>query len=241
MSLPGCPKLPLLGLTVWCATLASPVSAALIAYWNFNTLSTTGGLPSNANVTSYVPSTGTGSLTLTGWSSRAGTSAPHGISNFAGSATNAIAPDLAVQSLALQASNASSGTPNNGAVAMFQFDLTGYADPVFSFATQGTATGFNSNQVAYSTDGTNFTNFGTAYVPVASFLAPAGLQSFDFSSVDVLDQSATVYVRITFTGSTGSSGNNRLDNIQLNATVVPEASTGLLATALGLLTLRRRR
>lgn len=137
MSLPGCPKLPLLGLTVWCATLASPVSAALIAYWNFNTLSTTGGLPSNANVTSYVPSTGTGSLTLTGWSSRAGTSAPHGISNFAGSATNAIAPDLAVQSLALQAGIASSGTPNNGAVAMLQFDLTGYADPVFSFATQG--------------------------------------------------------------------------------------------------------
>ena len=33
---------------------------------------------------------------------------------------------------------------------------------------------------------------------------------------------------MTFTGATSASGNNRLDNIQLNAVVVPEPSSGAL-------------
>jgi hypothetical protein len=35
-------------------------------------------------------------------------------------------------------------------------------------------------------------------------------------------------VRVTFEGATSDSGNNRIDNIQFNATAVPEPTSGLL-------------
>ena len=47
------------------STAASSVKAATLAYWNFNTL-TAGSPPSNANQTSYTPTTGAGTLTLGG-------------------------------------------------------------------------------------------------------------------------------------------------------------------------------
>lgn len=217
-------------------TAAAPASAAVIAHWNFNDLSTTGGLPSNANVTSYASSSGTALLTLTGWTSRDGTTSPHGISNFTGSAVNALGADVSGQALALQG-GAASGTPNNGASAIFSFDLTGYENPVLSFATQRTSTGFNSNQFAWSTDGVNFTDVGAPYNAATSF----ALQSLDLSAENALDDAAAVFVRITFSGATSNAGNNRLDNIQLNATaIVPEPSAAALA-AVAALALRHRR
>lgn len=214
--------------------LASKSDAALIAYWNFNDLSTTNSVPSNANQTSYTPTVGSASLTLVGWSSRAGTSSPHGISNFGGSSINSISPDPAGQSLALQASNASTGTPNNGASLVLSFATVDLEDVVLTFATQKTSTGFASNQLAYSTDGTNYTDFGATYNPATSF----GLQTFDLSSITALDDQATAFIRITFNGATGNSGNNRIDNLQITA--VPEPAAALLG-GIGLLGLLRRR
>jgi hypothetical protein len=43
-----------------------------------------------------------------------------------------------------------------------------------------------------------------------------------------VNNSSTAYVRVTFSGASSVSGNNRLDNIQFNATAVPEPTTGLL-------------
>lgn len=217
---------------------ASAAHADLVAYWNFNNLSTTGGVPSNANQTAYAPTQGTGSLNLVGWTSRAGTSPPHGISNFGGSTINSLNADPSGQSLALQAGT-TSGTPNNGASAVFSFSLTGLLDPTLSFATQRTGTGFNSIQLAYSTDGTNYTDFGSPYNPATSF----ALQSFDLSSIDSLDNQASVFLRLTFAGATASAGNNRLDNIQINAIAIPEPASvaGLLLLGLTATTRMRRR
>ena len=221
---------------------AGSAPAALLALWNFNTLSTTGGLPSNANQTSYSASTGTGTLTLVGWTSRAGTAAPHGISNFSGSPTNANLGDPNGQALALQ--GGTTAITNNGASAVFSFSMSGFENAILTYATQGTATGFTSNQVAWSTDGISYTNFGAAYAPVSSYSAsPNGLQTFDFSAINTLDGAATAFVRITFSGATSTSGNNRLDNIQLNATAVPEpsAAAALALSGLALASRRRRR
>lgn len=221
------------------AAMTQVTHADLIAAWNFNDLSTVSSVPSNANQTSYLPSLGSGSLTLSGWTSRAGATAPHGISNFGGTGLNAVGSDPAGQALALQAGT-TSGMPNNGAQATFQFNLLGYLDPIISFATQRTATGFNSDQLAYSTDGISFTPFGLPYNAATSF----AVQTFDLSTVNALDNAATVYLRITFSGATSSSGNNRLDNIQMNATPTPApepATWALGCLGLAVVTLLRRK
>ncbi len=109
-------------------------------------------------------------------------------------------------------------------------------DVIVSYATQKTNTGFNSNQFSYSTDGIGYTSVGSVYDLTTSF----ALKTFNLSSYSVLDNDSTVYFRITFNGATSNAGNNRIDNIQINATAVPETSAALLG-ALGVLGLLRRR
>lgn len=203
---------------------APSADATLVAYWNFNGLTA-----STNNGTSYSPTSGTAGLVLEGWT----TTGSSGITSFGGTTVNALNSDPSGQSLSLQGGT-SSGTPNNGATLTISFSMVSLTDPVLSFATQGTGTGFGSNQISYSTNGTDFTNFGSAYTPASSYAA----QVFDFSSIDALDGATTAYIRITFSGASGSSGNNRIDNIQINA--VPEPAAALLGS-LGLIGLLRRR
>ncbi len=203
--------------------------AATIAHWNFNALSTaSAATPGSGTVpTTLSASLGSGTLVLSSW---AGT-----VDDFAGSSLNAQPGDAAGASLSLIAASGSP-YPGNGSSILLEFSMLQWRDPVLSFATQGTATGFNSNQVAWSLNGSDFTDFGAAYSPSASY----SLQSFDLSAVDSLDGAATAYLRITFDGATGASGNNRIDNLTLSA--IPEPSIlCLLPGGAGMLLLRRRR
>ncbi len=220
---------------------AIPAHGALLAYWNFNGLTT-----STNNGTTYVPSSGsqsgTASLTVgVNSSDNAGTN--RGINSFGGSATNALNSDPTGQALAIQGSSLETGSvvANNGATLTFQFSTIGFEDAVLSFATQRTGTGFNSNQVAYSTNGSTFTDFGSTYNPATSFGSGAGLQTFDLSSINTLDNVAAVYLRITLGGATNISGNNRFDNIQINATAIPEPTSAAVLGSLALLSMLRRR
>jgi len=218
------------------ASFASAAQADLVAYWNFNTLTPSGGGagPSNAGVTSYAPATGAGSINLTGWTSRAGTTSPFGITNFAGSTVNAIAPDAAGQALALE--GGTTALSNNNATLDVVVSLTNLQNPILTFASRNTSTGFNNNQVSWSTDGINYTNFAT-YALTTTF----ALQSFDFSAVNALDNASTVYLRITFLGATTASGNNRIDNVQVNASIIPTPGAAALLGLGSLAMVRRRR
>lgn len=209
-------------------TSALPCPAALVAYWNFNDLSIAaadspgaGGVPTTISATQ-----GSGTLDLSDWN---GT-----VDDFAGTTLEALGTDPAGNALSLIAG---SGTAGNGTTIRLQISLAGQSNPVLRFATQGTATGFTSNQLAWSLDGTNFTPFGSPYDPPTSF----ALQSFDLSSVDALDGAASAWLRLSFDGASGSTGNNRLDNLQLHATPTPEPSALILLMGGGLLALRRRR
>lgn len=219
------------GLAVFATLISiSTVKAELISYYNFNTLSiATASVPGSGGVPITIDATtGTGSLSLAGY---AGT-----VDDFGGTTLNAIGSDPAGASLSLVAG---SGTPGNGTFISFNASLTAFENPIITYATQGTGSGYNSVQLSYSIDGTNFTNFGSAYTPPASF----ALQTFDLSTVDVLDGAASATFRLTFSGATATSGNNRIDNLQLNATAIPEPSSiaiGSLA-GLGLLGYRLRR
>jgi len=124
---------------------------------------------------------------------------------------------------------------NNGAWMQWEVSTSGYSDLVMSFATRRTSTGFNSNQVSYSTDGENFTDLGDAYDPDSSW----EVKTFDFSGL--LDDEESVYIRITFDGATSTTGNNRLDNILFEATSLPAPGALALLGLAGMIGTRRRR
>jgi hypothetical protein len=211
---------------------ASNAGGAVVAYWNFNSLTT-----STNNGTSYAATSGSGTITVgVAASDQAGSN--RGINSFGGTTNNVLNSDPAGQALTVQGGASESATPvqNNGATLTIEVDLTGMEDVIVSYATQKTNTGFNSNQFSYSTDGIGYTSVGSVYDLTTSF----ALKTFNLSSYSVLDNDSTVYFRITFNGATSNAGNNRIDNIQINATAVPETSAALLG-ALGVLGLLRRR
>ncbi len=229
------------------ALIAANAPAALVLGYNFNNLTpaANGVAPSNFGQFSYSPSSGAGSLTLSGWTiapaGSTGTGPTYGVTNFVGSIVNALPGDLGGQALALQAgATGTAGQPNNGARLTLRFNMLNFIDPILTFATQRTNTGFNANQLAWSTDGISFTDFGSTYNPATAFAT----QTFDLSGINQLDHATDAYLRITFTGASTAAGNNRIDNIQVNATLsaVPEPSSIVLVglVAMGGMFARRR-
>jgi hypothetical protein len=208
-------------LTIFVAFACSQVAKAdEIAVWNFND-------------SDLVVDHGSGTL----------------ISNFvatnigfgAGTTNNARLGDIAGLALSLQGGTS---TTNNGRNITINLSTVGFSNIVFSFATQGTSTGFSSNQFQYSVDGTNFIDFGSPYLPAAAFGAVPVV--FTLSSVAGLNNNPNAAFRIVFNGASSSTGNNRIDNIVIegtSATTIPEPmSAVLLITGLaGLVGLKRKR
>lgn len=203
--------------------IAGGANAALIAYWNFNDLSIAtasapgaGGVPTSINA-----SQGTGTLDLSSWG---GT-----VDDFTGSTINVRGSDPAEESLSL-ISNA-----GNGTYIQISFSMTGFTSLDVTFATRGTSTGFSTGQWSWSTDGSSFTDFGpnTATTSTTFALAPT-------VSTTALDDAATAYLRYTLNGASSTTGNNRIENLQLRA--IPEPGTlGVLMAAGAALAIRRRR
>jgi len=201
----------LLTLASFHAVLLATSSADTVAYWNFNTLAIN---PAGAPGTGTVPSTiaassGAGSVVLTPW---LGT-----VDDFGGSTINAQNGDTSGPSLSLVAGGSAAPFPGNNSFINVTFSMTGKENPIITYATQRPASGFTTGEWSYSTDGTNFTAVpsGTVTVPTAF-----ALQTIDLSGVDALDGAASVTLRYTVSGATGSSGNNRIDNLLISAAAV---------------------
>ncbi|PLW93142.1 MAG: hypothetical protein C0592_07090 [Marinilabiliales bacterium] len=152
------------------------------------------------------------------------------VNSFAGTTLNdeRLTPNSS-QALAVVGSNA------NGKSIVIGFSMFGYEDPVLSFATRGTGTGFDTHIYAYSTDGIVFTNFDTIPATQTSTWA---VETVDLTSINTVDDSPIVYIRITFDGATSASGNNRMDNISVYASsisggdIVPPVVNSAEATSL---------
>lgn len=152
----------------------------------------------------------------------------------AGTTNNVRQGDPAGQSLSLQGGT---GTANNGRNLTFKVSTVGFANIVVSFATQGTSTGFNSNQFQYSLDGVSFIDFGPPYTPATAFGSLPLV--FSLAAITGLNNNPNAAFRIIFNGATSSTGNNRIDNIVVDGTPaasseVPEpTSMVLLLSGLG--------
>ena len=248
-----------------CAMIAaSAANAAVVAAWDFQT-TTTGGTAavaaagtgvSNTTPKVYVSNFGSGTLYLDGSNSSSnfylpatgGTSAE--INAFGGTTVNA---DTAIgmstvtsgsSALAVVGGAASGSTFSaNGKSMVFKFSMSGYAGLSISYATQRTGTGFTSQVLEYSTNGTNWASIGSNTAIQSSFSAtgvPPGVAT-TFSGITGLDGAAVAYVRITFSGATSATGNNRFDNFQFNADAVPAPGALALLGVAGLVGARRRR
>ena len=202
--------------------ITSEVNAqTLIAGWDFQT-TTTGGTAtavSPATPKVYNANFGSGIIYFDGtnnsssWFVPVSGSTNTELNSFGGTAINA-GPGFSVvtsgaSSLALVggASNAA-----NGKFAIFRFNMTGYINLVVSYASQKTASGFSSQIWEYSTNGTTWFPLQTITTVTTSFT------TITLPTTSGLNGAATAYLRFSGTGATTPTGNNRLDNIQLNAT-----------------------
>ncbi|HEV8427718.1 MAG TPA: VPLPA-CTERM sorting domain-containing protein [Pyrinomonadaceae bacterium] len=202
-------------------TASQAANADEIAVWNFNDSDLnvdhgSGTLTSNLNVANILFAAGT--------------------------TNNARQGDPAGQALSLQGGT---GNANNGRNITFNVSTAGFSNIVVSFATQGTSTGFNTNQFQYSLDGITFIDFGSPYAPATTFGTLPLV--FSLASIAGLNNNANAAFRIVFNGATSSTGNNRIDNIVVDGTstagtTIPEpASAFLLISGLGALYKLRRR
>jgi hypothetical protein len=238
----------------FCAVLSSVILAAaavgesasastVIAYWDQNSNNLPGGgFGFLEGVFPQAASLGTGTLSVGGGllldtiSKSNGDDVYQWIPSFGGTTVNAQPSVTGGGTISIQGGTENA---NNGGYFQFAFSMAGLTDLTVSYATQRTSTGFNSQVWSWSTDGSTFTDFQTLdSIPTA--FADAGGNPI-FSGPADLDNAATAFLRVTFDGATGSSGNNRLDNITFSA--VPEPASIALA-GLGVLgagvALRRR-
>ncbi|MFO0690064.1 MAG: PEP-CTERM sorting domain-containing protein [Myxococcota bacterium] len=139
----------------------------------------------------------------------------------------------------------SSNTWAVGDYYQFQVDLSGYQDVLISWDQTSSGTGPRDFSLQYSFDGTNFVSFADYSVlanaapnPVWSSggsRSPLYTLSYDLSAISVLDGVSTAYFRMTDRstvsasgGVVASGGTGRVDNVLIEATVVPEPGTALL-------------
>jgi len=201
--------------------------ADLVAGWDFQTTANGGtavvAAPNTPNL--YVANFGTATMYLNGqegssnWVASA-TSAANELNAFGGSAVNA-GPGFSTTTTS-PAALALLNSTANGKSAVFKFSMGGFKDLVVSYATQRTGTGFTSQTWAFSTDATNWTE-----TQVLSNL-PSAFGAQTLNTITGLDGAATAYLRLTVAGASSAAGNNRLDNIQFNATAVPEPTSMML-------------
>ncbi len=197
-------NLKLIALFAVCFSANDAQSQTLIHYWNFNTLAdgtSTSVSPEFSliatNATITYPGTGAGYM-----------------DDVDGDVLNAQNGDAA--GLGLRPRN-----PSNTRDLLIAFSTVGYENPIVKFATTKTNQGASEQIYSYSVDGgQTFTN---ANLPISNFTPVTdtyNLVTLNFSEIAAADDNADLILKISFGGTTaaGNSGNNRFDNITVNAT-----------------------
>ncbi len=219
---------------------AAQTHADLVAGWDFQT-TTNGGTatavsPNTPKV--YTANFGSGGMFLNGQNGSSDWSANTELSAFGGTLQNTAGTGFSTVTAGAAALALINQTAN-GKSAVFKFSMAGFQDLVVSYASQRTGTGFNAQVWSFSTDGLTWTDHQSV-VPPSNFTTSPPLT---LNNITGLNGATDAYLRLTVSGASTAAGNNRFDNIQFNATAVPEPTSMLLAgsVALGAFFYRRRR
>ncbi|AWH86202.1 alkaline phosphatase [Flavobacterium album] len=207
------------GLLLFAICMITHLSGAqtLLHYWNFNNLQS-GTVASVAADNSLVP----GSAAIT----YPGTGAGY-MDDVAGDILNAQGTDVAGKGLRPR-------NPSNTRDLLIAFPTTGYEDIVVKFATTRTTQGATEQYYSYSTDGgTTFITNGLAVTTFNPMVDTYSLVTLDFSNIAGADNNPNFIVKISFGGATasGSSGNNRFDNITVMSGTSSEPVNSTVAFA----------
>lgn len=203
------------------AMTVAGASAQLVAGWDFQTTNNGGTaiVAATNTQTTLIANFGSGTLFLNG-SNGSSSWGTNQLNAFAGTAVNATnwgfeTNSSGAASLALVNSNA------NSFAVTFQFaSAISFTNIQLSYATQRTATGFDTQLWEYSTNATSWTGFFTN-TAISNSFAGSGIITSPF--IAALDGLTNAYIRLTVTGATAAAGNNRLDNVAIAS--VPEPST----------------
>jgi MYXO-CTERM domain-containing protein len=236
------------------AAVCGAAEAAIVAAWDFQT-TTNGGTAiaaAPAISKSFVANFGSGTLFLDGTNGSSNYFVPASGTNntelnaFGGTSVNAdtsIGMSTVTSGVGALAVVGGAGNAANGKSMVFKFSMAGFSNLSVSYATQRSSTGFTSQVLEYSVDGVNWSSIGANTSIQSSFSAlsnPPGVATV-FSGISGLDGAAVAYVRMTLTGATNPSGNNRFDNFVFSADNVPAPGAMALLGVAGLLGTRRRR
>jgi hypothetical protein len=126
----------------------------------------------------------------------------------------------------------------------FQFtaSMVGFSNITFSFDQTRSGTGPSAFKVAYSTNGTSFTDLPSGSYTVVNALtfsdsttgtswsstklATNTSYSFSLSAISVVNNASNVYVRLIQTATgVNTNGTSRVDNVEIAGTAIPEPST----------------
>jgi DNA/RNA endonuclease G (NUC1) len=204
-------------------TLTVTDAPSLIAGWDFQT-TTNGGTAAATNNAPllYQANFGSGSLHLNGthgsstWIASTNSTTTE-VTGFSGTTTN-VAPGFSTNttSPAALALQGGASIAANGKSIVFKVDMTGRKDLAVSYATRGTASGFTTHTWSVSTNAGDWTE-----VSIQTGRTNGTFTAITLPVITNANGASNVFLRMTVTGATSSSGNNRLDNIQLVASQAP--------------------
>ena len=203
-------------------TLVEVTSGTTIAGWDFQSTTNGGTATAAAPNTprSYVANAGSGVMSLDGTNGSSDWPAATALNAFTGTGLNATGTGSGGNGLDPAATSATSclallaggtGLPSNGKSVTMKFSMASFSGLNLSYATRtsGATSGFNLHAWDYSTDGSSWTpmNFTSAFSLSTSFAVKS------LVATNALDGAADAYLRLTVSGATTTTSNNRLDNV----------------------------
>jgi DNA/RNA endonuclease G (NUC1) len=226
-------------------TLVVNPASYVVAAWDFQTTSNGGTAaadsPNAPKV--YTANFGSGTIYFDGsngsssWFVPASGTSGAELRSFGGTATNAVGL-MAINTTGTASLALLGGSLNaaNGKRAIFRFSMTNRANLAVTYAAQRSSEGFNSQAWEYSTDGINWlpvTTISAGNTPGTINATFANTGIISLPQLSGLDNASNAYLRVTFSGATAATGNNRLDNIRLVATdyVAPDTTPPVITVA----------